>query len=172
MSYSLFPMGPVPSAAQGLAESMGAQPARAPGGAAPAPAGQGRQDFAQAIASAAAATGLDPRLLTAVAQRESGLDPNAVSPAGAEGLMQLMPGTARALGVQNPFDASQNALGGATYLKEMLAQFGGNLPLALAAYNAGPGAVEQHGGIPPYPETEAYVRGVLQSYVALGGQAG
>ncbi len=169
MSYSaLFPQGPVQSTAQGLAQSVGTVPqAVQPGSAGAA------QGFAQAIAQAASSTGLDPRLLTAVAKQESGLNAAAVSPAGAEGLMQLMPGTAAALGVQDPFNATQNALGGATYLKEMLSHFGGNLSLALAAYNAGPGAVEQYGGIPPYPETEAYVRGVLQSYAsAMDGQKG
>ena len=175
MSYApLFPVGPVTTVAQGLAASPGAQPASA---ASSAPQGSstavGGGTFQEAIAAASQATGLDPRLLTAVAQQESGGDPNAVSPVGAEGLMQLMPGTAQALGVQNPFDPTQNAVGGATYLKEMLQQFQGNLSLALAAYNAGPGAVEQYGGIPPYPETEAYVRGVLSSYqAAMGGQQG
>jgi len=180
MSYpSLFPVGPTSTLAQGLADS----PGPAPAGAAPqadaptpdatdpaAPAASGGT-FAQAIAAASQATGLDPRLIAAVAQAESGGDPTAVSSVGAEGLMQLMPGTAQALGVQNAFDPVQNAVGGATYLKEMLQEFNGSLPLALAAYNAGPGAVQEYDGIPPYPETEAYVRGVLQSFqTAVDGQ--
>ncbi len=172
MSYApLFPQGPVQTVAQGLAQSPGAGAPATAQSAAPAAAGGGT--FQQAIAAAAQATGLDPRLLTAVAQEESGGNPTAVSPVGAEGLMQLMPGTVQALGVQDPFDPTQNAIGGATYLKEMLQQFQGNLSLALAAYNAGPGAVQEYGGIPPYPETEAYVRGVLSSYqAAMDGQPG
>ena len=165
MSYApLFPQGPITTVAQGLAASPGVGgPAQvAPAGAMP----EGGGTFQEAIAAAAQATGLDPRLLQAVAEQESGGNPSAVSPAGAEGLMQLMPGTAQALGVQDPFDPTQNAIGGATYLKEMLQEFQGNLSLALAAYNAGPGAVQKYGGIPPYPETEAYVRGVLASYQA------
>jgi len=172
MSYApLFPVGPVGTVAQGLAQSPGVLASTGAGettasdatGSTPT---SGGVTFQQAIAAAAQQSGLDPRLLQAVAEQESGGDPSAVSPAGAEGLMQLMPGTAQALGVQNPFDPTQNAIGGATYLKEMLQQFQGSLPLALAAYNAGPGAVQQYGGIPPYPETEAYVRGVLASYQA------
>ncbi len=165
MSYApLFPQGPITTVAQGLAASPGVGgPAQvAPAGAMP----EGGGTFQEAIAAAAQATGLDPRLLQAVAEQESGGNPSAVSPAGAQGLMQLMPGTAQALGVQDPFDPTQNAIGGATYLKEMLQEFQGNLSLALAAYNAGPGAVQKYGGIPPYPETEAYVRGVLASYQA------
>jgi soluble lytic murein transglycosylase-like protein len=120
---------------------------------------------AEAIHAAAAATGLSPALLTAVASVESGLNPNAVSSAGAIGLMQLMPATAEALGV-NPDNTWQNALGGAEYLKTLLNQFGHNLSLALAAYNAGPGAVEAYGGIPPYAQTEQYVKEVLARYQA------
>lgn len=118
-----------------------------------------------AIQNAAAATGLSPALLKAVATVESGLNPNAVSSAGAVGLMQLMPGTAQALGV-NPENAAQNALGGAEYLKSLLGQFGQNLSLAVAAYNAGPGAVTQYGGIPPYAQTQHYVTDVLAAYKA------
>ena len=172
MSYApLFPAGPVTTVAQGLAQSPGAAQPTAPQGAPSAPSVGSDGTFQQAIAAAAQATGLDPRLLAAVAEQESGGDANAVSPVGAEGLMQLMPGTAQALGMQDPFNPTQNAIGGATYLKEMLQQFQGSLPLALAAYNAGPGAVQEYGGIPPYPETEAYVRGVLSSYqAAMDGQ--
>ena len=172
MSYApLFPAGPVTTVAQGLAQSPGASSSAAQQGTQPAASVQSGGTFQQAIAAAAQATGLDPRLLAAVAEQESGGDPSAVSPVGAEGLMQLMPGTAQALGVQDPFNPTENAIGGATYLKEMLQQFQGSLPLALAAYNAGPGAVQEYGGIPPYPETEAYVRGVLSSYqAAMDGQ--
>ncbi len=119
----------------------------------------------QSIQNAAAQTGLSPALLKAVATVESGLDPSAVSSAGAIGLMQLMPETAQSLGV-NAANPAQNALGGAEYLKNLLNQFGHNLSLALAAYNAGPGAVAQYGGIPPYPQTQHYVADVLSAYKA------
>jgi soluble lytic murein transglycosylase-like protein len=108
--------------------------------------------------------GLDPRLIEAVIIQESGGDARARSSAGALGLMQLMPGTAAALGVQDPLDPVQNVRGGITYLLEMLQRFHGNLALALAAYNAGPGAVEKYGGIPPYAETQRYVQDVLKLY--------
>ncbi|MGQ9556452.1 MAG: lytic transglycosylase domain-containing protein [Desulfurispora sp.] len=111
---------------------------------------------------AAARYDLDPALLKAVARAESSFDPQAVSPAGAAGLMQLMPATARALGVTDVFDPRQNILAGARYLRQLLDRFAGDLPLALAAYNAGPGAVERHGGIPPYRETRQYVSRVLK----------
>ncbi len=119
------------------------------------------EQMAQAIDAAAAKHGLDPALLAAVAQCESGWRTDAVSPKGALGLMQLMPKTARALGAADPFDVEQNLDAGASYLREQLDRFGGDLALALAAYNAGPGAVARFGGIPPYAETEQFVSRVL-----------
>lgn len=109
--------------------------------------------------------GVSPALLAAVARQESGFDPRAVSPAGAQGLMQLMPGTADGLGVTDPFDPAQAVDGAARLLRTLLDRFGGT-ELALAAYNAGPGAVLRYGGIPPYPETQNYVRSVLAQVVA------
>ncbi|HKO58605.1 MAG TPA: lytic transglycosylase domain-containing protein [Thermoanaerobaculia bacterium] len=116
------------------------------------------------IADAAKTNGVDPRLVAAVARRESALNPSAVSAVGACGLMQLMPATARYLGVTNVFDARENVHGGTRYLRTLLDTFDGDLDLALAAYNAGPGAVQRYGGVPPYAETRAYVRAVRASY--------
>lgn len=104
--------------------------------------------------------GIDPALLDAVAKQESAYDPRAVSPAGAQGLMQLMPGTADGLGVTDPFDPTQAVDGAARLLRDLLERFG-QVDLALAGYNAGPGAVLRYGGIPPYPETQNYVRSIL-----------
>jgi soluble lytic murein transglycosylase-like protein len=126
--------------------------------------------YAAAIAQAAAAHGVDPALLSAVAWTESGFDPSAGSTAGAQGLMQLMPATAAGLGV-DPLDPAQSLAGGAAYLRTQLDRFGGRVDLALAAYNAGPTAVRNAGGIPPYPETQAYVRRVLDRFQQLGGAA-
>jgi soluble lytic murein transglycosylase len=107
---------------------------------------------------------LDPKLVRAVIYVESGENPKAVSPKGAMGLMQLMPGTARDLGVENPMRPRENIRGGVQYLSQMLDRFGGDVRLALAAYNAGPGAVEKFGGVPPYPETQDFVKKVLNVY--------
>jgi len=107
---------------------------------------------------------LDPKLVQSVIQVESAYDPYAVSRRGAAGLMQLMPDTAKLVGVSDPFDPEANIKGGTTYLRQMLDQFEQRIDLALAAYNAGPTAVRRFGGIPPYPETRTYVRRVLTLY--------
>ena len=107
---------------------------------------------------------LEPKLVRALIQVESAWNPVAVSRAGAMGLMQLMPDTAASLDVTDPYDPDQNVRGGTVFLRRMLDRFGGRVDLALAAYNAGPGAVERHGGIPPYAETRNYVQRILGLY--------
>jgi hypothetical protein len=110
------------------------------------------------IQEAAATHGMSPSLIRAVIQTESRFNPLAVSRVGAQGLMQLMPGTARHVGIENPFDPRENILGGTKYLSTLLDRFKGNTAKALAAYNAGPTVVARHRGLPPYRETQGYVR--------------
>ena len=119
--------------------------------------------YIDSIREAAGKYGVDPKLVSAVAEIESGFSQDAVSATGAVGVMQLMPETAASLGV-NPYDAQQNIDGGAQYLKQMLDDFGGDVRKAVAAYNAGPEAVREYGGVPPYSETQQYVASVLDIY--------
>jgi len=134
---------------------------------APAPEQQAPEQLApEQLANAAAAKyGLPPSLVRSVMKAESGFQPRAVSPKGAVGLMQLMPGTALTLGV-NPYDPAQNVDAGARYLRALLEKYNGGLRHALAAYNAGPDAVEKHGGVPPFAETLDYIRRVERGFLS------
>jgi soluble lytic murein transglycosylase-like protein len=120
-----------------------------------------KSSYAEIINEVSDSHGVSPHLVRAVIHAESAFDPRAISPKGARGLMQIMPATAQELGLANSFDPSQNISAGVKYLAFLLGRYDGNLSLALAAYNAGPGAVEEHNGIPPYSETRAYVQRVL-----------
>jgi hypothetical protein len=123
-------------------------------------------EVARLVEQAARRHGLDPALVLAVVSVESGFRSDAVSPKGAQGLMQLMPRTAASLGVDDALDPEQNVDAGVRHLEALIRLYGGNLTRALAAYNAGQGAVARHGGVPPYRETRAYVRRVLERYRA------
>ena len=116
------------------------------------------------VSDASARNGVSPALVNAVVMAESAGDPSAISSAGAQGLMQLMPGTSQSCGIGNPFDAQENVDCGTRYLHALLTRYNNNVELAVAAYNAGPGAVEKYGGVPPYAETRAYVSRVLSAY--------
>ena len=142
-----------------------AQLAQAQGGATPtattASLGFGDSAYSNLIDASAAKYGLDPSVLKGLIKQESGFNPAAGSPAGAQGLTQLMPATAASLGVTDTHDPAQSIDGGAHYLRMQLDRFGGDYMKALAAYNAGPGAVQRFGGVPPYAETRTYVTNVL-----------
>jgi len=116
------------------------------------------------VSDASNSTGVPAGLVHAVLMAESAGDPSAVSTAGAQGLMQLMPGTAAGCGIANPFDPVQNVQCGSGYLRSLLSRYHNNVTLAVAAYNAGPGAVDRYHGVPPYAETRAYVTRVLDAY--------
>jgi len=121
------------------------------------------------INEAAQKYNVDTKFIKAIIQQESGFNPNATSWCGAMGMMQLMPETAKGLGVKNAYDPKDNIMGGVKYIKQQLDRFGGDRRKALAAYNAGPGAVLKHGGVPPYKETQNYVRNIMGMYQQMGG---
>lgn len=128
------------------------------------PSAYGDTAFDQYIRQASQQHGLPFALIKAVVHQESQFNPNAVSHAGAQGLMQIMPQTGQLLGLSNPFNPRENIMAGSAYLKEMMKRYNGNVALALAAYNAGPGAVDAAGGVPNYSETKGYVQKVLEYY--------
>ena len=128
-----------------------------------------RENIEGLIEKYAQKNNLDPDFIKAVVKQESGFNPDATSKCGAMGLMQLMPNTAKGLGVTNAYDPEQNIEGGVKYLKSMLNRFNNDHKLALAAYNAGPGAVQKYGDVPPYRETQNYVKNILASYEAMKG---
>jgi soluble lytic murein transglycosylase-like protein len=127
---------------------------------------QAPKSLDEIISKAADRYQLPKKLIQAVIHHESGFKPDAVSPAGASGLMQLMPATARGLGVSNIFDPEENVFAGTKYLKQMLDKYNGDIDLALAAYNAGPGNVDKYDGLPPFKETTAYVKKVTDTFYA------
>ena len=156
------------SMVQAALDAQNADPAAAQGAspavAASAPAMVPPEQIDKLVSANASAMNVDPALVKAIIANESGFNANATSNVGAQGLMQLMPGTASGLGVTNSYDPAQNVWGGTKYIKGLLDRFNGDTRLAIAAYNAGPGAVEKYSGVPPYAETQNYVQNVLASY--------
>jgi soluble lytic murein transglycosylase-like protein len=124
-----------------------------------------KTNFDEIISEAASLYNLPEKLIKSVIRQESNYDSNAQSYAGASGLMQLMPATAKSLGVQNIFNPAENIMGGSKYLSQMLSRYDGNIEKALAAYNAGPGNVDKYGGIPPFQETKNYVTKVMNTFL-------
>ena len=124
-----------------------------------------REQLGNIVSNISAKYNVDEKLVTAVIRQESGFNPKAKSKAGAMGLMQLMPATARGLGVKDPYNPVQNIEGGVKYLSNLLKKYNGNIVLALAAYNAGSGAVDKYSGVPPYKETQNYVKSILANYL-------
>lgn len=163
---------PAPGADPGTAVTSGAfsSMVQAAMDAAPAPAATNAPAMVppaqidQLVSQNAGRWGVDPALVKAIIANESGFNANATSKTGAQGLMQLEPGTAASLGVTNSYDPGQNVYGGTRYIRGLLDRFHGDMRLAIAAYNAGPGAVEKYNGVPPYAETQNYVQNVLSSY--------
>jgi soluble lytic murein transglycosylase-like protein len=158
---------PPPSATQSTSFASALQQATAPAG--PTSAGAQSTPYDALIDDSAQRNGVDPALLKGLIRQESNFNPAAHSGAGATGLTQLMPGTASSLGVSDPTDPAQAIEGGAKYLRQQLDRFGGDPAKALAAYNAGPGAVQRFGGVPPYAETQGYVQKVLGYARQYGG---
>jgi soluble lytic murein transglycosylase-like protein len=129
-------------------------------------AGSSTGDFDDLIQKASDMFNVPIHLIKSVIKQESNFNPNAVSQAGASGLMQLMPETARGLGVKNIFDPAENIFGGVKYFRQMMDRYGDNIELALAAYNAGPGNVDKYGGVPPFKETLNYIKKITASFIA------
>jgi soluble lytic murein transglycosylase-like protein len=159
-AVSQVPAGDFAAALQAATTADASSPTAAQSESVAGTAGDGGE-YDSVIEQAAERYGVDPAVLHGLIQQESGFDPSAQSSAGASGLTQLMPGTASSMGVTNPLNPTESIEGGARYLSQLMSQFGGNTEDALAAYNAGPGAVQQYGGIPPYAETQSYVSKVL-----------
>jgi hypothetical protein len=164
--WSTFSHAPVPSKGDPATAASASQSRRISADAGVTTPSDGETIIAESIRTAARKYNLPEKLIASVIRAESNFQADAVSPAGAQGLMQLMPATARELGVDDPFDVRQNIDGGAGYLRQMMDRFGGDVRLALAAYNAGPGTVEKYNGNVPYRETQDYIERVLKGVSA------